>query len=113
MIRTALLSGIATLTLAIPVAAQEVSSMRIFTEPAGVRYAVDGQLYSAPTNFLWPKGSKHVVAIETPVLNTPQMRICEEAGNVNTQFDEKCTTRYGFSGWETNHGTAPATVTTY
>jgi uncharacterized protein (TIGR03437 family) len=86
--------------------AQEISSIRIFTEPAGVEYYVDGQRYTQPTSFLWPKGSKHVVVIANAISYRALSDGCKEAVTTEeasaVQYDPNCSTRYGFQGWETN-----------
>ena len=38
--------------------------MRVFTEPAGAGFYVDGRHYSGPATFLWPAGSKHTLNID-------------------------------------------------
>lgn len=46
-------------------AAQErLSTTRVFTEPNGLRFYVDGQMYRSTQAFIWPAGSKHTLAIE-------------------------------------------------
>jgi uncharacterized protein (TIGR03437 family) len=46
--------------------AQTVSSVRIFTDPPGLEFSVDGQYYMNPVTLLWPQGSKH--SIQAPSL---------------------------------------------
>src|SRR5258708_14764357 len=41
------------------------AALRIFTEPNGMRFFVDGQPYKTAQVFLWPVGSKHTVLVET------------------------------------------------
>ena len=36
-------------------------SFRVFTEPAGAKFAVDGIIYTSAASFQWPVGSKHLV----------------------------------------------------
>lgn len=36
-------------------------SFRVFTEPAGAKFAVDGDIYTSAATFQWPTGSKHYV----------------------------------------------------
>ena len=66
---------------AIPLAAQQSVSVRVMTEPAGARFTVDGTLYIQPTSFLWPVGSKHVVTIVSPTIESTGigawMRACD------------------------------------
>lgn len=61
-------------------------STRIFTEPAGVRFFVDGQVYVQGQNFIWPAGSKHTIAVERNQLFYTQL------------------TRYTFNGWVDSTG---------
>jgi uncharacterized protein (TIGR03437 family) len=53
------------LLLAGAASGQEQVNMRVFTEPAGAGFYVDGRFYSGPATFLWPAGSKHVLNIDT------------------------------------------------
>jgi len=48
----------------LPLCAQQQSSVRIFTEPAGAKFSVDGTVYSAAAEFFWTAGSKHTLSIE-------------------------------------------------
>ncbi len=43
--------------------AQTTSSVRIFTNPPGLQFSVDGQNYEQPVTLLWPQGSKHVIQV--------------------------------------------------
>jgi uncharacterized protein (TIGR03437 family) len=64
------LSKIALIACALgaPLPAQTISSVRIFTEPAGeLQYYVDGQFYSGPANLFWPAGSRHTLSVTLPV----------------------------------------------
>ncbi len=54
---------VGTLVLAASLPAQTVSSIRIFTNPAGLFFQVDGQIYSQPVTLLWPQGSKHTILV--------------------------------------------------
>ncbi len=36
-------------------------SFRVFTEPSGARFSVDGGIYTSAATFQWPAGSKHLV----------------------------------------------------
>src|SRR6266852_5876658 len=42
--------------------AQTVSSVRIYTDPPGLEFWVDGQQYVQPVTLLWPQGSKHTIS---------------------------------------------------
>ena len=46
----------------LPMYAQE-TLISVSVEPKGAPYQVDGVMYSAPTSFTWPTGSKHVLEI--------------------------------------------------
>jgi len=43
-------------------AQQKIASVRIFTEPAGLQFRVDGQEFRGAVTLLWPAGSKHSIA---------------------------------------------------
>jgi uncharacterized protein (TIGR03437 family) len=48
-----------------PSAAQErIAATRVFTEPTGFRFFVDGEPYRSAQTFLWPAGSKHTIFVE-------------------------------------------------
>jgi uncharacterized protein (TIGR03437 family) len=66
---------------------QNASSVRIFTEPAGLRLTVDGQFVLGAAQYIWPPGSKHY--IYSP----------DEQYNILYNKD-----RYALKGWETNLG---------
>ena len=68
-----------------------ISSIRIFTEPDGARFYVDGTMYLASQTFLWPQGSKHIVQF-------PHM----PDGAYQLSLDGN--TRYDFGGWSDNNG---------
>ena len=63
-IKSALIIGSFLLAASLP--AQTVSSVRIFTNPTGLTFTVDGQNYEQPVTLLWPQGSKHVVSAPSP-----------------------------------------------
>src|SRR5512138_1291434 len=75
-----------------------VSSVRVYTEPAGASFYVDGQLFAGAATFLWPAGSKHVLNIEP------------------LQYALGRKTRYTFAGWTDSTGilsvSAPALTVT-
>ncbi len=66
--------------------AQDQVNMRVFTEPAGAEFYVDGRYYSAPATFLWPVGSKHELKIIPAQISRPAGR------------------RYAFTKWVDNTG---------
>ncbi len=51
-------------------AAEQVSSVRITTEPPGLEFLVDGVPYRKATSFLWPLNSKHEVAVSASQIST-------------------------------------------
>ncbi|MDQ6760502.1 MAG: hypothetical protein M3Z32_11665 [Acidobacteriota bacterium] len=42
-------------------AQSSIVSFRVFTEPLGARFSVDGIIYTGDAKFQWPTGSKHLV----------------------------------------------------
>jgi uncharacterized protein (TIGR03437 family) len=109
--RLAFLRGIFSLIglSVLPLAAQDIVSVQVLTEPSGARYTVDGLQYIQPTTFLWPVGSKHVVSIVSPTYSQdPGGSICETpTDSPLTQYDPSCSKRYRFGGWETSLGPPP------
>ena len=74
------------LALATSQAATTISATRIYTEPGGGSFYVDGQLFTDSATFLWPAGSKHTL-------------------NVNAvQYPTLAKTRYAFTGWTDSTG---------
>jgi len=59
-IKSALIIGAFLTAAGLP--AQTVSSVRIYTNPTGLTFSVDGQGYTQPVTLFWPQGSKHVVS---------------------------------------------------
>lgn len=45
-------------------AQQRIASVRVFTEPAGLQFSVDGENFRNAATFLWPAGSKHSIRTE-------------------------------------------------
>ncbi len=74
-----------------PSFAQE-TLVTISVEPRGVPYQVDGTGYYAPTSFVWPKGSKHILEIAIYCITSPTAPI-----------PDACQSRYKPS-WATNVG---------
>ena len=69
-----------------PLGAQDISATRIYTEPAGVKFSVDGKVYWTGASFLWPAGTKHLLMIEP------------------LQFQPGEGSRYTFSSWSDGSG---------
>src|ERR1700694_538400 len=63
-----------------------ISSTRIFSEPRGAAFYVDGQRFVDSATFLWPQGSKHTLNVD-PVQQDPMNR-----------------TQYLFHGWTNSTG---------
>ncbi len=59
--KAALILGLMGAAASLP--AQTVSSVRIYTNPTGLQFAVDGQTYEQPVTLLWPQGSKHTITV--------------------------------------------------
>jgi uncharacterized protein (TIGR03437 family) len=67
----------------------QISSVRVYTKPAGATFYVDDQFYTGEVTFLWPANSKHF--IRTDPLQT------------GVAFK----TKYTFGGATSNFGTCP------
>ncbi len=61
-------------------ASGQTTQTRIYTEPPGASFYVDGTKYTSSATFFWPKGSRHTVWAE----------VTQSVGG---------TTRMGFQGW--------------
>jgi uncharacterized protein (TIGR03437 family) len=61
-------------------ASAQTTQTRIFTEPAGASFFVDGTKYTSSASFFWPKGSRHTVWVD----------VAQDSGG---------TTRMAFQGW--------------
>jgi uncharacterized protein (TIGR03437 family) len=68
-----------------------VSSIRIYTEPSGARFQVDGQTYVNSQTFLWPQGSKHLLQF---------LQSTFPDGTYQLSLDASA--KYTFSGWVDN-----------
>ncbi len=82
-------------------AAQNVTGVEISTNPPGATYMVDGVQYSTAQVFIWPAGSKHILAFPEaplpPAVTAPGAgALVQTAANMNTI--------YSFSGWTENTG---------
>ncbi|MFB3825366.1 MAG: hypothetical protein ACE15B_01310 [Bryobacteraceae bacterium] len=44
--------------------ADTLSATRVYTEPPGILFNVDGVWYRGPATFMWPAGSKHVLSTD-------------------------------------------------
>ncbi len=78
--RIALMVGLFLPAASLP--AQTVSSVRIFTNPTGLQFVVDGQPYLEPVTLLWPQGSKHSIVATSP--QTTQATGLQQAQTVYT-----------------------------
>jgi len=70
MNRSSGISGILLWTLSLG-AQEQIVSTRVFTEPAGAQFSVDGKVYISAQVFLWPKGSKHVLSFDRRFRSLP------------------------------------------
>lgn len=52
---------LSTFLIAAGTAAGQTSQTRIYSEPAGASFFVDGIKYTSSATFFWPKGSRHTV----------------------------------------------------
>ena len=68
-------------------AEERIVSTRIFTEPSGAEFVVDGQVYRGSATFLWPERSKHVLSIPA----------ADQAPNSDLY-------RYSFQEWQNSAG---------
>src|SRR5579871_1829736 len=86
------------LLTALSVNAQNSSTTTISTVPSGVRFMVDGQVYSNAVTFNWPTGSKHLLVFITdpPVPN--------QTTNATVQTASDGSAQYVFTGWVDNAG---------
>ena len=64
----------------------QTTSTRVYTEPAGLPFYVDGQVFTSTAMFTWPVGSRHTVT-------TSQLITGLDAG-----------TTYSFGGWSDTSG---------
>ena len=80
-----------------------ISSVRVYSNPAGARFIVDGSNYNGSQTFLWPAGSKHVLQFPQSYLpdGTP-------AGYQQTQDGS---TRYAVASWTLSNGSSPTGIT--
>lgn len=72
------------------------STMRIYTDPPGARFIVDGQTYTSSTNFQWPAGSTHVVSFP---MDAPAPGSTSVTGTQTSDI-----ARYTFKGWMDSNG---------
>lgn len=106
-----LFSIFAVLVLADRLPAQQASpvSFRVYTEPAGARFSVDGTVYTSSATFTWPVGSKHLVTF----LQDQQPNVILPPGSPTlqlAQFTPDAAIMYQFSGWVDNAGLLGATT---
>ena len=73
-----------------------ITSVRIYTEPPGARFYVDGEPYSNPQVFLWPQGSKHI--LQFPTAN-------DNGVSTGCQVSRDLLSQFCFGGWTDSTGT--------
>ncbi|MBL8230539.1 MAG: hypothetical protein JNL98_18760 [Bryobacterales bacterium] len=68
--------------------AQRIVTTRVFTEPAGARFYVDGVPYKSAQAFNWTEGSKHTIStdIESAVFPGERMKFTGWTDSVNTPY---------------------------
>src|ERR1700733_6504714 len=78
--------------------AQTSSTTTISTVPAGVRFMVDGQVYTQAVTLNWPAGSEHLLVFLTdpPLPN--------QTANTSVQTATDGSAQYVFTGWVDNAG---------
>jgi len=78
--------------------AQNSSTTTISTVPSGVRFMVDGQVYSQAVTLNWPAGTKHLLVFITdpPLPN--------QTTNTTVQTATDGSAEYVFNGWVDNAG---------
>ena len=96
------------------VAAQELVTVRVFTEPSGPRFTVDGEQYIAPVVFRWPVGSKHVITI-LPRRMVPHGKhhVRRRCRTRHEAVRARCRSRYNFSRMDTSGGTFTGSTSTF
>src|SRR5277367_4129966 len=75
--------------------AQTFGSITIQTSVPGAQFIVDGTTYTSAANFVWPQGSKHIVAF---FVNSPV------GSNAISQTSLDGKTQYSFNGWKSSTG---------
>ena len=78
--------------------AQTSSTTTISTVPAGVRFMVDGQVYTQAVTLNWPAGSEHLLVF----LTDPPLP--GQTANTSVQTATDGSAQYVFSGWVDNAG---------
>lgn len=68
--------------------AQRIVTTRVFTDPAGARFYVDGVPYKSAQAFNWTEGSKHTIStdIESAVFPGERMKFTGWTDSVNTPY---------------------------
>lgn len=96
MNRLAAIAGILLFSFALSLAAEEkIVSTRVYTDPVGAQFLVDGVAYTKPQTFLWPEGSKHTLSVIP-----------------TTQDYNETNTRYVFQGWSDSSGILSSSAAT-
>ncbi|MGI8742998.1 MAG: InlB B-repeat-containing protein [Bryobacteraceae bacterium] len=82
-------------------------SFRVFTDPAGARFAVDGIIYTSAANFQWPAGSKHYVRFVQDAQLNPSAFVFTDPSTPTlapVQVTADGASVYAFSGFTDAHG---------
>jgi len=79
-----------------------ISSVRVYSNPAGARFVVDGLMYNGSQTFLWPAGSKHTVQFPLSFLPDGTAANYQESLDGNTHFTAV--------SWTLANGVTPTTI---
>ena len=79
-----------------------ISSLRVYSNPAGARFLVDGLMYTGAQTFLWPAGSKHTLQFQQSFLSDGTPAGYQESFDGNTH--------YAATGWTLSNGVAPTAI---
>ena len=79
-----------------------ISSVRVYSNPNGARFMVDGLMYTSSQTFLWPAGSKHIVQFPKSTLPDGSASGYQESLDGNTH--------YSFSAWTLSSGAIPTPI---
>ena len=80
-----------------------ISSVRVYTNPTGARFMVDGLMYTSSQTFLWPAGSKHILQFAQSFNLDGSVAGYQESLDGGTHFS--------FSAWTLSNGAAPSSIT--
>lgn len=83
-------------------------AFKVYTEPPGAKFSVDGVIYTTAANFQWPQGSTHSVRYVQDTL-PPTATSAPDAPTLSTvQLSPDGGTAYGFVRWSDSNGLTAA-----